>query len=353
LTDCDGALAARNAPNVWGANSARSCLPQVVAGAQAVTDRVLTLGEPMPLKTTIQSLVRLARPQHWIKNVIVLFPVVFALKVGDPTAWLRAGLAAVAFCLASSTVYIVNDIRDREKDRLHPRKRNRPLASGEASVRQALIEAALLLPAALVLARIVSPLTLLIVVGYLVLQAAYTFCLKAKMIVDVMCIAVGFVLRAAAGGVAIRVELSPWLFICAFTICLFMGFCKRRSEAAVIDDNELAAQHRLTLPKYTPPLLTHLTTLSAAIAIISYLLYASSPRTVEHFQTNYLIYTVPIVIYGICRLEMLSALGIYSDPTDLILRDRPFQVTLAAWAAAVLAVIRWGKLFQDWLKNYY
>jgi 4-hydroxybenzoate polyprenyltransferase len=301
----------------------------------------------------ITHLIRLARPEQWIKNVIVLSPVVFALRVGDPRAWLQAALAAFAFCLASSSVYIVNDIQDRDKDRLHPRKKDRLLASGQVSAGHALIEAAVLLVAALAVARFVSLLTLLIIVGYVVLQTAYTFVLKARMIVDVMCIAIGFVLRAAAGGVAIRVELSPWLFICAFTICLFMGFCKRRSEAAVIADDELAARHRRTLPNYTPPLLTHLTTLSAAIAIISYLLYASSSRTVEHFGTIYLIYTVPIVIYGVCRFEMLSALGIYSDPTEVILRDRPFQLTLAVWAVAVLAVIWWGKPFQEWLKSCY
>jgi 4-hydroxybenzoate polyprenyltransferase len=312
---------------------------------------MIVVGEPM--KISIGGLVRLARPEHWVKNVVVLFPVVFALKVGDATAWLRAGLATVAFCLASSSVYVVNDIRDRDSDRLHPRKKNRPLTSGQVGVGQALVEAAVLLLAAVAVAWGVSALTLLIIVGYVLLQTAYTLALKAKMIVDVMCIATGFVLRAAAGGVAIRVELSPWLFICAFTICLFMGFCKRRSEAAVIGDGELAAQHRRTLPNYTPPLLTHLTTLSAAIAIVSYLLYASSSRTVEHFGTIYLIYTVPIVIYGICRFEMLSALGIYADPTEVMLRDRPFQATLIAWAAAVAAVIWWGRPFQEWLKSYY
>ena len=311
------------------------------------------LPRPGERQMAIIHLIRLARPQQWIKNLIVLFPVVFALRVGDATAWCRAGLAMLAFCLASSSVYIVNDLRDREKDRLHPRKRNRPLAAGLVAPGVALASAAALLLAGAAVAWIVSPLTLLIILAYLLLQTAYTFWLKSRMIVDVVCIAMGFVLRAAAGGVAIRVELSPWLFICAFTICLFMGFCKRRSEAAVIADDELAALHRRTLPGYTPSLLTHLTTLSAALAIVAYLLYASSSRTVEHFGTIYLIYTLPLVIYGVCRFEMLSALSIYADPTEVILRDRALQATLAFWAAAVVAVIWWGKPFQEWLKGYY
>lgn len=303
----------------------------------------------------VVQLVRLIRPTHWIKNVIVLFPVVFAMRMGDLGAWGRAVLATAVFCLVASAAYVANDIRDRHSDRLHPRKKDRPLASGQVSVRAAWAVAVVLLVAGAAAAWVLGPITLVVVLGYVLLQAAYTLWLKHRMILDVMAISLGFVLRAAAGGVAIHVELSPWLFICTFTICLFMGFCKRRSEAAAIPDTDTAARHRATLPGYTPQLLTHLTTLSAAIAIVSYLLYATAQRTMDNFHTTYpyLIVTLPLVIYGICRFEMLSSFGRYTDPTDLILRDRPFQMTMALWALTVLVIVWRGPVLEQWLRGQF
>jgi 4-hydroxybenzoate polyprenyltransferase len=301
----------------------------------------------------IVHLVRLARPEQWIKNGIVLLPIVFALRLTDPAAWAEALVAVAAFCLVSSAAYIVNDIQDRHFDRLHPHKKARPLAAGHVPVGAAWTEAAVLLAAGLAVAWALSPMLLIVIASYVLLQAAYTFSLKRRMIIDVICIALGFVLRAAAGAVAIRVELSPWLFICTFTICLFMGFCKRRSEVATIGDTDTAGQHRATLLGYTPQFLTHLTTLTAGIAIISYLLYATSARTVEHFGTDYLLYTLPLVIYGICRFEMLSSFGRYTDPTDLVLRDRPFQLTAVLWGLMVLAILWQGRATQHWLTARY
>lgn len=300
---------------------------------------------------TLVHLVRLVRPAHWIKNVIVLFPVVFALRVGDLAAWGLAVAAGVAFCLVASAAYVANDIWDRHSDRLHPGKRDRPLASGEVSVRAAWALSAVLLVVGAAVAWLLGPMTLAVVLAYVLLQVAYTLYLKYRMILDVMAIALGFVLRAAAGGLAIRVELSPWLFICTFTICLFMGFCKRRSEAAAIADAGTAARHRATLHGYTPQLLTHLTTLSAAIAIVSYLLYVTAPRTVEHFGTTYLFTTLPLVIYGICRFEMLSSFAGYTDPTDLILHDRPFQVTVVLWALMVFGITWKGPALEQWVSG--
>ncbi|MFA6133552.1 MAG: decaprenyl-phosphate phosphoribosyltransferase [Phycisphaerae bacterium] len=301
----------------------------------------------------LQPLFRLARPGHWIKNVIVFFPVVLALRVRELDVWLEAGAAAVAFCLVSSAAYICNDLQDREKDRLHPRKKNRPLAGGDVSPASAIVTMSALLVAGLAVAAAVGIPTLLVVASYVLLQAMYSLRLKSLMILDVMCIAMGFVLRAAAGAVAIHVEISPYLFICTFTICLFMGFGKRRSEAASIGNDLAAGEHRHTLRGYTPQLLTHLTTLSAGVAIVSYLMYATSERTLAHFGTNYLVYTLPLVIYAVCRFEMLSAGASYSDPTELVLRDRPFQMTIVAWGLAVGAILWKGRALQDWLTQYY
>ncbi|MDP7162634.1 MAG: decaprenyl-phosphate phosphoribosyltransferase [Phycisphaerae bacterium] len=295
--------------------------------------------------------IRLARPEHWIKNIIVLFPVVFARREDDPQAWSSAALASVAFCLASSASYIFNDIFDRDKDRLHPRKSGRPLAAGQISLLAAAAEAALLFVAAVAVAWTVNQIVLGIIVAYLLMQLVYTLWLKQKMLVDVICIAMGFVLRAAAGAVAIPVEVSPWLFVCTFTICLFMGFCKRCNELATLAVREEARQHRRTLGGYSPELLTHLITLSAGVAIVAFLLYASSNRTVNNLGTNYLIYTLPAVVYGISRFAMLSMKGVYSDPTALILRDRPFQYTMAIWFATVIAIIFWGHDVERWLRS--
>jgi decaprenyl-phosphate phosphoribosyltransferase len=297
-------------------------------------------------KTT--AMIRLARPKHWIKNIVVLFPVVFAMRSGDLSAWRNAGLATVAFCLTASAIYIFNDILDRNADRLHPRKKDRPLAADQIGVTTASIEAICLIAAGMIAALCINNILPLIVASYILLQIAYTLLMKHKAIVDVICIALGFVLRAVAGAVAIGEEVSSWLFVCTFTICLFMGFCKRYNEQATLTEPTTASGHRKTLAAYSKELLTHLITLSAGVAIVAFLLYASNEQTIESFGTNYLMYTLPIVIYGITRFAMLSMKGIYADPTDLFLHDRPFQLTVAIWFASVAVILRWGLDIQQW-----
>ena len=297
------------------------------------------------------SIIRLARPAHWIKNIIVLLPVVFAQRTGEAQAWLSAGLAMVAFCLASSASYIFNDIRDREKDRLHPRKRNRPLPAGLIGTGPAAAAAVVCAAAGVAVAWSANTAVLAVIVAYLLLQSAYTLWVKEKILADVICIALGFVLRAAGGAVAIPVQISPWLFVCTFTLCLFMGFCKRCNELVTLGRPEEAGEHRRTLAHYTPELLTHLITLSAGVAVVAFLLYASSSRTVGHFGTDYLIYTLPVVVYGVFRFAMLSMKGVYADPMDLFLHDRAFQLTLLIWLAAAVAIIRWGPAVQEGLRG--
>ena len=292
-------------------------------------------------------MIQLARPGHWIKNAVVLLPVVFGLRMYDISAWLQA-LAAAA---ASSFAYIINDIKDRRSDLAHPLKKNRPLASGIITIKAAVIEAVVLLLLALVVAQALSPVLLLMILAYVFLQVCYTAFLKVKPLADVICIALGFVLRAAAGAVAIKVAISPWLFICMFTICLFMGFCKRYSEIATIGDN--AHDHRPVLIAYTPELLTHLITLSAGIAVMAFLVYGLHERTFEQFGTNYFIYTLPVVVYAVFRFAMLSMKGSYAGPTDLILHDRTFQITILIWMAAAFAIICYGKTIDGWIQSFY
>ncbi|MHC4132443.1 MAG: decaprenyl-phosphate phosphoribosyltransferase [Planctomycetota bacterium] len=301
----------------------------------------------------IYQIVRIARPEHWIKNLVVFAPIVFSKRVFDIHAWFGAGAAALACCFASSFSYIFNDIRDVEADRLHPLKKNRPLASGQISVKSSGISALVILLLGFISAYSVSLLLFSIIVVFVALQISYSLLLKHISLLDVMVIALGFVLRAGAGVVAIRGEISPWLFICIFTICLFMGFCKRYNEVVTLGDNLDATNHRPILIEYTPELLTHLITLSAGIAIISYLLYGLSDSTIERFGSNYFIYTLPIVVYAVFRFAMISMKGTYSDPTDLILHDRPFQITSLIWLVTAVAIIFWGSEFKTLLSNFY
>jgi len=208
--------------------------------------------------------------------------------------------------------------------------------------------------AAAAVAACVNWAVLLVVLMYLVLQLGYTYFLKQKMLADVLCIALGFVLRAVGGAVAIGVEISPWLFVCTLTICLFMGFCKRCNEIATAGQAAKAELHRPVLVGYSSELLTHLITVSAGIAIVAFLIYATSARTVDqkHLGTDYLIYTLPLFIYGVFRFAMLSMMGAYSDPTALFLRDRPMQLTVLLWIAALVAIVRWGKDLQRWLGEF-
>jgi len=294
---------------------------------------------------------RLLRPAHWAKNVVVLMPVVFGQQMGQTKAWIAAVIASIAFCLASSCSYIFNDLKDRGKDRIHPLKKSRPLASGQVTIRLAVIESVICGFFALVLASSLSYAMVLMVLAFLGLHIAYTLLLKNLVLLDVICIALGFVLRAAAGAVAIGVFVSPWLFICMFTICLFMGFCKRYSEIAIIQHVNTAQNHRSTLIEYTPELLTHLVTLSAGIAVVAFLFYGLSDSTVEQFGTNYLVYTLPVTVYAIFRFAMVSMKGSYQDPTDLIWHDRPFQAAIFIWMSMVLLIVKYGRTLEGWLES--
>jgi decaprenyl-phosphate phosphoribosyltransferase len=302
---------------------------------------------------SVKEIIELARIRQWIKNVVVLLPVVFGMQMARAGAWSSALVAAFAFCFVSSFAYIMNDIKDAEGDRSHPDKKDRPIASGRIKVGSAAISAIVFLAAGILLGLSISLFLLYIVVLYVLLQAAYTYLFKEIVLIDVVCIALGFVLRTVAGAVAIKVAISPWLFICMFTLCLFVGFCKRYSELVTIGDTAAAGNHRNTLISYTPELLTHLITVSAGIAIIAFLLYSVNDRTVENFGTAYFVYTLPVVMYGVFRFAMLSMEGSYSDPTELILRDRPFQATIVVWILSVLVIINWGPAFRDWLGGLY
>jgi 4-hydroxybenzoate polyprenyltransferase len=302
--------------------------------------------------------VRLLRPQQWVKNVFVLAGVVFAGKEYGLglEAVVSAGLAFACLCLISSHVYILNDIHDRAEDRLHPRKRQRPIASGQVSVAAALAIGVGLLVVGLGGAVLLHRGFALCAGAYLLLQFAYTWKLKHAVILDVISIGLGFVLRAIAGAVVVNVHISPWLVICTFTLCLFMGFSKRRCELnAMAAGNggppDAARHHRRTLSIYTPELLNHMTTLTAGLAVVSFMLYATDERTTDKFHTNYLVYTLPLVVYAIFRFAVLVEHGLVDGPTDVVLRDRPFQAALLLWGCAALLIVYQGEVLKTWFEG--
>ncbi len=299
------------------------------------------------------SLLRLLRPAQWSKNVFLFAGLVFGHKLEDTGAILAAIAGFVCFCVLSSAVYVVNDIHDREEDRLHPRKRLRPIASGTVSAGLAAVYAGVLLAAGLALSWVLGPGFFILGFLYLGLQMAYTFALKNVVLLDIICIGLGFVLRAMAGAVAVHVAISHWLVICTFTLCLFMGFSKRRAElGALAENNGDAGRHRRTLTLYTPELLNHFTTLTAGIAIVSFLLYATDDRTVREFHTTSLVYTLPLVVYAIFRFAFLVEHGLVDGPTDVMLRDRPFQAALVLWILGATLIVYRGAELSAWIVSH-
>ncbi len=295
---------------------------------------------------------RLLRPSHWSKNVFVFAGLIFAQKnlLFDIDYLLPVIGAFCWFCLLSSSVYIINDITDAEQDRLHPTKRSRPIAAGTVSIPIAIVIAVLLAVGGLTGSFAINILVGMVTTSYLVLNLLYSLWLKDHLIVDVMCIAVGFVFRALAGVMAINVPLSPWLVVCTFTLCMFLAFGKRRCEIALwADDRQQASNHRPVLKRYSPELLGHLLSISAAIAVVSFLLYAMDPQTSAKFGTNYLIYTTPLVIYGIFRFAALIQTSKVTGPVQIITRDWPFQLTVLIWTVAAFLIVHWGTVMQGWL----
>jgi len=287
----------------------------------------------------LSRLIQLARPGHWIKNLFVLAVLVFARKIGDAGAWLASLGALAAFCLASSAVYAINDVTDRREDAEHPEKRRRPVASGDIGVRTAVAFGVVLAAAALLLALAVGPWMPVVVGAYLVLMAGYTFGLKRIAILDVLLIASGFVIRAYAGGVALDVEVSHWLLLCTLTLALFLGFAKRESERVVL--GPVAAETRLIEWKlYDEKSLEHMMTVSAGLAIVTYMLYTVSERTEREVVGNYWLFvTVLPVVYAVFRFYSRAIAGEVSDPVDMIRRDRPFLVALVVWVLMVALVL--------------
>jgi 4-hydroxybenzoate polyprenyltransferase len=280
------------------------------------------------------------RPTQWPKNLFVLAPLVFGRLLGDRQAILRALLALVAFCLASSAVYLINDIQDREEDRNHPLKRHRPLAAGTLGVPAAVAALVVLVGAAIALALSLGTGFALILTGYLLLNLLYTKGLKHVVILDVMSISAGFVLRVLAGAAATAVQVSSWLLLCTIFLSLFLAFSKRRHEITLLAEG--ATSQRRVLHHYSAAFLDQMINVVTASSVVSYALYAVAPETAEKYHTQHLVYTIPMVLFGIFRyLYLMYQEPGERNPTEAILGDPPFLINLVLWGLAVVAIVYW------------
>jgi 4-hydroxybenzoate polyprenyltransferase len=278
------------------------------------------------------------RPRQWAKNLLVFAGLLFGLRLFDVMAVERALAAFGIFCLLSGAVYLINDIADRDSDRQHPHKAQRPIASGALSVPAALTSAIVLALVALAGAFALGPSFFVVAALYLALLCLYSGPLKHIVIIDVLTIAMGFVLRAVAGAVAVGVEISHWLLVCTILLALFISLAKRRHELLLLADG--AANHRPILGEYSPYLLDQMIAVVTASTLIAYVFYTISPETEQKFGTHWLGLTVPFPIYGIFRyLYLVHQREGGGSPADLLLTDRPLLVCVTLWALSVVLII--------------
>jgi 4-hydroxybenzoate polyprenyltransferase len=294
--------------------------------------------DAVPAESLALNLLRCLRPGQWTKNLLVFAGLLFGRRLFDAQAVGDALIAFVVFCALSGAVYLVNDVADRESDRKHPVKARRPIAAGVVPVSTALITAAVLIVGALAVATFLGRAFTLVAVAYVLLQLLYSGPLKHIVIIDVLTLAMGFVLRAVAGAVAVRVEISHWLLVCTVLLALFIGLAKRRHEIVLLAGD--APTHRPILGEYSAYLLDQMIAVVTASTLIAYIFYTVSPETQAKFGTPWLGLTIPFPLYGIFRyLYLVHRREGGGSPSELLLTDRPLLVCVALWAASVAVII--------------
>jgi 4-hydroxybenzoate polyprenyltransferase len=286
----------------------------------------------------LRGLVVSLRPHQWTKNLVVLAPLALSKHLFEPEPLLRALAAFALFCGLSGAVYLLNDVTDVQRDRLHPLKRLRPVASGVVPLKMAAAVAVALGFGCLAASLFLGRAFLAAAVAYLGLNVLYSLKLKEVVIVDVLCVSLGFVLRAVAGAVAIAVVISEWLLICTLLLALFLTLAKRRHELVSLNDS--AAGHRRILAEYSPYLLDQMIAVVTASCLMAYAFYTTAQETTEKFQTDKLALTIPFVLYGIFRyLYLVHRKEKGGSPTDVLLTDRPLLLAVALWALAIVAIV--------------
>src|SRR6266542_1167164 len=312
---------------------ARHSIPDIIE--QAEPRRGHSVARTRPLS---YSLVRSLRPEQWTKNLIIFGGLLFGQKLLDPTSVLKATGAFAVFGALSGVVYLLNDVADRDADRRHPLKRHRPIASGAVSTKAALATAAAIGVVALTGAFLLRIELGFFAAAYLALLVFYSGPLKHVVIIDVLTIAIGFVLRAAAGAVVIDVPISNWLLFVTILGALFLALSKRRHELVLLADG--ATSHRPILQEYSPYLLDQMISVVTASTLVAYAFYTINPETVEKFHTNHLGLTLPFLLYGIFRyLYLVHQKEGGGSPAETLLNDRPLLTCVALWALAVALII--------------
>jgi 4-hydroxybenzoate polyprenyltransferase len=292
---------------------------------------------------TFRNLLATMRPEQWTKNLVLFAGLIFAGGLGSAVLTLHAVAGFLVFCALSGATYILNDVADIGRDRQHPVKKHRPLASGELHVGLAGATGAVLMVVALAAAFRLHVSFGIVSVGYLGLNVLYSLALRKMVILDVMAIAIGFVLRAVGSvevlrGPAPNMELSPWLLVCTFFLALFLGLGKRRHEAITLGGD--ADRHRPTLAHYPPALIDAMFGVVTASTVVSYAIYTIWPGTIAKVGSAGLVYTVPFVVYGIFRyLYLMFAVGSGGSPARSLLSDVPLGVNIIAWIVTVALVI--------------
>jgi 4-hydroxybenzoate polyprenyltransferase len=295
--------------------------------------------------TALRGLLRTMRPKQWTKNAAIFAALIFDAKVFQRGPLLRTLAGFLLLCAVTGAVYIINDLADVERDRQHPTKRNRPLATGVLPVPVAIVGAIVLLGVALPLAFWLDVYFGLIAAGYLILQLAYTFILKHYVIVDVLVISAGFVLRVGAGVPLVPADrFSPWLYICTTLLALFLGFGKRRQELVLLQGN--AKNHRAILGEYSVPFLDEMINVVISAVIVAYSLYTFTAVNVP--PNHLMMLTIPFPIYGLFRyLYLIHIRGEVAAPDEVLLKDRPLQLTVLAWGMLSFALLL-GNRLQLW-----
>jgi len=286
----------------------------------------------------LRQILVLVRPTQWIKNGVVLAALLFAGEASNVALAEQAVLATIIFCLLASAVYIFNDLLDADKDRLHPHKKDRPIASGRISTVQASVMIVVLMAISLAGSWWLGRNFMIAAASYLILNALYTVWFKHVVMLDVMSIALGFVIRAFAGAAAIGVPASKWLLVTTLFLALFLAFGKRRHELLLLEDN--ATSHRKILGKYSPYLLDQCIGVTTAAVVVMYMLYTFSAEVSQKLGTHDLYFTIPFVVYGIFRyLYLIHKEERGGSPTHVLINDRPILVTVVLWILSVVLIL--------------
>jgi 4-hydroxybenzoate polyprenyltransferase len=279
------------------------------------------------------------RPKQWTKNLVIFAGIIFAKKLTDPILFFRSISAFILFCLVSGSIYLINDIADKEQDQQHPRKRYRPIASNQLPAGSAGFTATIILLISTAVSFILSPIFGICLLIYLVMMLSYSFYLKHIVILDILVIALGFVLRAYAGVVVHpALAASKWLLMCALFLALFLIISKRRHELVLLEDK--ANEHRQVLLEYSAGFLDQMVAIVTSMTVFSYALYTISRETIEKFQTHSLILTFPFVLFGILRyLYLVYKRGEGGEPEMILLKDKPLLINILLWLILVIVII--------------